>query len=51
MTLTSIQIREEISKWLVENFAVLSLGQELRSFGRGTALLELRSLFLTTPRR
>ncbi|KAJ9315596.1 hypothetical protein DTO271D3_4169 [Paecilomyces variotii] len=25
-------IREEISKWLVENFAVLSLGQELRSF-------------------
>ena len=27
------QIRDEITKWLVDNFVVLSLGQEISSFG------------------
>lgn len=27
------QVRDEITSWLIENFAVLSLGQDISSFG------------------
>ncbi|KAM5461169.1 hypothetical protein MferCBS49748_007305 [Microsporum ferrugineum] len=28
-------VRDEIAKWLIDNFAVLSLGQEIKTFGDG----------------
>lgn len=28
-----LQVRDEITQWLVENFAVLSLGQDISTFG------------------
>ncbi|KAF7589966.1 hypothetical protein BBP40_003457 [Aspergillus hancockii] len=37
---TDLQIRDEVTKWLIDNFVVLSLGQEISSFG--TAVLSLQ---------
>lgn len=30
-------IRDEITQWLIDNFVVLSLGQEIKSFGMSRA--------------
>lgn len=29
------QIRDDVTRWLIDNFVVLSLGQEIHSFGNG----------------
>ena len=29
------QIRDDVTRWLIDNFVVLSLGQEIHSFGTG----------------
>lgn len=33
-----LQVRDEVTKWLIENFAVLSLHQEINSFGYSSYL-------------
>lgn len=37
-----IQLRDEVANWLIENFAILSLRQEIYSFG--TLLVNLQDL-------
>jgi hypothetical protein len=41
-------IRDEITQWLIDNFVVLSLGQEIKSFGEFTGRKTKR--LLTKPR-
>ncbi|EEQ32677.1 thyroid hormone receptor interactor 13 [Microsporum canis CBS 113480] len=38
-------VRDEIAKWLIDNFAVLSLGQEIKTFGDGPFIQGLHSMY------